>query len=110
MDSYQGHHPRRIAQSLRFLRDINRLVVASSRARDAFYVIANKTCIHNSKPQPCRYIKRYLSQILAQQYYITEEQIDCPYYTHGDVGLATIYNIGPEEDTKTLKNSLSILL
>ena len=50
-----------VTQSLGFLSDMNRLVVASSRARDTLYVIAKKACIDNSNSRAGRFMKRYLS-------------------------------------------------
>ena len=106
VDSYQGKKNSIVildlvvTQSLGFLSDMNRLVVASSRARDALYVIANKACIDNSNPRAGRFMKRYLSQILPQRYFVAQDDMDCSYYASGDIDLAAIHDEFPEADAE----------
>lgn len=68
-----------------FLAEMNRLVVATSRARDGLYIIASKRGIDNFKKRTGRYIKRYLSTILPFRCPIEDEVIQSDFYTKGDM-------------------------
>lgn len=91
IDGYQGKENNVVILDLvvtdtpGFLTEMNRLVVATSRARDGLYIIGSKKGIDNFKRRSGRYIKRYLSTILPFRCAVEDQQIPCDYYTKGDV-------------------------
>lgn len=105
VDSYQGKENHIVILDLvvtvnpGFLADMARLVVGISRARDGWYLIANKGAIDNFKKREGRHLKRVLKVVMDYRYTIKKEEEDSQYLTHEDVELAGVEDIKEEEDT-----------
>lgn len=84
MDAYQGYENHIVildfvaTEQVGFLAEMHRLVVALSRARDALYVLANKTAWDQFKKMK-RHVSKMLSQLLPYRVQVQEE-VTCNYF------------------------------
>ncbi len=97
VDGYQGYQNHIVILDFvmtdqpGFLNEMNRLVVALSRARDGLYVLANKTAWDKFKKNSKRHMSKMVSRLLPYRCFL-EEIVTCLYFNPDQVDLRGIMN------------------